>query len=33
MKILVVSVGMIAIGLLVWRLMISQGNATPPEDD
>jgi hypothetical protein len=32
MTAIIVSVGMIAVGLLVWRVMKDQGSATPPED-
>jgi hypothetical protein len=27
------TVGMLAIGVLVWRLLQRQGHATPPSDD
>ena len=33
MTALIVSIGMVAVGLLVWRLLASQGHATPPDDD
>ncbi len=33
LKSIVAVMGMIAVGLLVWRLLERQGPATPPTDD
>jgi len=30
---IVITMGMVAVGLLVWRLLQGQGDATPPTDD
>ena len=30
---IVAAAGMIAVGILVWRLLERQGSATPPTDD